>query len=179
VQEFTLTDEGAGVLIFWRRRHRRATYVGVIVWRGRAVVPTSSLIVSGPCYMTTAPVHVASLDESDLAGGLERAIAAGHPRIRDCEIAARRSEIPEALGLKGWRKIDREAAKYAVYWERDEVAVYVHDPRRPTVDVSCTLRLAADVNTREIARTILEDVANLWADGCETLREPTGPKQKS
>ncbi len=104
-----------------------ASMIGLIVRHGKAYVPVEAQTDTG-LYMDAEPVFVADLTPEELQAALERAIAAGHPRIphpTQEQWRHWRSPVLKAAKVRSWKQMATGSASYTITWSEQNVKLYI------------------------------------------------------
>lgn len=134
----------------------------VIIYRGKAYVPTTAQMEADP-YLDIEPVYLADLTVDELTQALERAIAAGNPKIPTPsleEFQHRKDPILAATGARSWRALARQGRAYTIEWRGDKILLYFSEldgKGRFASGVGRFLEFATDIDIRTIAGNILND----------------------
>ncbi|HEY0736681.1 MAG TPA: hypothetical protein VGD69_17315 [Herpetosiphonaceae bacterium] len=153
------------------------TYAAIIVHHGKAYVPVNAHAEGGP-YLLTTPVFTADLAVDSLVKALEQVIAVGHPPLGEpSEQAPKKGKNPllAAMKVTSWKKLEQESASYGLYWRKDKIELYLHNPNKRGQYINDSKRFVMfplKTPLQEIARVILEDLEKLPELGFPDVKNP-------
>ena len=136
--------------------------VDVILWRGKAYLPTLVKIKSGG-WIDREPVYTARLEVKDLVLAIKKVLSAGQlcvPPPTKAEMQRQGDPLLNATGARSWKALAKEGAAYSISWtdkgieisisQLDKKGRWVWDPAKHHI-------LPLDTPLEEIAALILED----------------------
>jgi hypothetical protein len=99
----------------------------VIIYEGKAYVPANAEIEGGP-YFAIEPVFETGLIVDEIVNALAQVREIGHPALPPLtneDMKRRRDPILKATGAKSWTQLAKEGAAYTIYWQPDQVTLYL------------------------------------------------------
>ena len=146
--------------------------VGIYIWRGKAYMPVQAQIESG-AFMDIEPVYTAGLNAEELLSGVEKVLAAGHPRLPDPtqeDMRRRKDPVLAATRARTWKELARTGAAYDISWTDKGVRIdmsRLDKKGRWEWDPAKVRILPPDTPLPEIIAVILEDIQSrpeLWQE---------------
>ncbi len=107
--------------------------IALIVRHGKAYVPVQAQTDTG-LHVAAEPVFVAELTPEGLRVALERAVAAGHPRIphpTQEEWRHWRSPVLKAAKVRSWKQMATDGAGYTITWSEQSTKLYISHVDNP------------------------------------------------
>jgi hypothetical protein len=143
----------------------------IIVYRGKAYVPTQAQIEGVGGHLDVEPIYVVGLTVEELTQVLEQVFVAGNPMVpvpTQEEMRRHSDVVPKAAGVRSWKALARDGAAYSIGWRDDGILLYmsmVDEKGRFVWDPAKTRRFPPDTGIRTLAEAILEDTRSrleLW-----------------